>query len=145
MSAIVLWFAVPMVMGVIPALFEPIFIAPIVLVAVVGWEPMFRVPVVWPGPKEIVPVVDETLLLIFVPCKSIAPACTDGPVTAPILIVPVAFVPIFICPEVCELKKLKASVDVIGEIFYEYIWAIVSSPWAVGYVKKLLFAVAKVK
>ena len=103
MSAIVLWPDVPIVIGVIPALFEPIFIAPVVLVATVGWEPMFRVPVVWPGPKEIVPVVYETLLLIFVPCKSIASACTDVPVTAPILIVPVAFAPIFNCPDVCEL------------------------------------------
>ena len=45
----------------------------------------------------------------------------DVPDEAPILIVPVAVVPIFICPEVCEPKKLKASVGVIGEIFCEYI------------------------
>jgi hypothetical protein len=35
-----------MVIGVVPTTFEPIFIAPVVLVAVVEFDPIFKAPVV---------------------------------------------------------------------------------------------------
>jgi len=72
-NATVLCPDVPITIGVTPTLLDPIFIAPVVRVAVVGCDPMFKVPVVCDGAREIVPVVEETALLIFVPCRSMEP------------------------------------------------------------------------
>ena len=59
-------------------------------------------------------------------------------------VVPVVVFAIFTFP-VCVDNKLKAVVGVEVSIDVVNKFEIVSVPWAVGYVKKLLFAVVSVK
>ena len=57
--------------GVVPITFDPILIAPVVLVAVVEFDPIFKAPVVCDGTKLKSPINGDTELLIFVPAQSI--------------------------------------------------------------------------
>ncbi len=99
------------------------------------------------------------LFILTVPYKLTADAsdpivigfATVEPV--PILIAPImllAPVPIFNIPSVCNGTMLKEEISevelMVDELMVdEFNVEKVSLPWAVGYVKKLLFAVAKVK
>ena len=106
------------------------------------------------------------LFILTVPYKSIVDAfdpivigfATVEPV--PILMAPIMLlppVPIFNIPSVCNGTMLKSDVAepevglivdelIVDELIVdEFNVAMVSLPWAVGYDKKLLFAVAKVK